>query len=118
MLAPAMDLQPNTRSGSDTYFLVPTEGFQSESREIQLPSGLNPYPKLHLRVTNKKKFKKMLLKLLKANITRNKDGFVTDGNNILHGIDYNNAVVDSCNGNFFKSYEEFYCLLRKFGITF
>lgn len=105
-------------SKSDSYFLIPTEGFHDEPRELQLPNGLNPYVELYKKIKNKNKFKKLLLQLAKTDIRRNMDGVVTDKQNILHGISFNDATLNSCNGNFFDSYEAFYCLLRRFGITF
>ena len=98
--------------------MIPTEGFYSEPRELQLPSGLNPYAEFYKNIKNKNKFIKLLLQLAKTDIGRNLDGVVTDKQNILHGISFNDAILNSCNGIFLDSYEEFYCLLRRFGITF
>ena len=105
-------------SKSDSYFLIPTEGFHGEPREVQLPNGLNPYEELYKKIKNKKKFKKLLLQLAKTDIGRNMNGVVIDKRNILHGISFNDAILNSCNGIFLDSYEEFYRLLRRCGITF
>jgi len=102
----------------DSYFLVPTDGFHGESKEIELPKGLNPNKELYKNVKNKKKLKKLLLRLSRTDVGRTKDGFVADKNNVLHNVDFNDAIINSCNGKFLESYEGFYCLLRKFGITF
>ena len=112
------DKHQNSFNGFDSYSLVPSEGFNEQSKSIQIPSGLNPYDNIYTRVKNKNKFKRLLLKLSKTEIGRNKDGFVTDGHNVLHGIRFDNAVLDICNGVFSDYYENFYCLLRRFGITF
>ena len=108
----------NSFNGFDSYSLVPAEGFNEQSKSIQIPSGLNPYDNIYTRVKNKNKLKRLLLKLSKTEIGRNKDGFVTDGHNVLHDIRFDNAVLDICNGVFLDYYENFYCLLRRFGITF
>ena len=102
----------------DSYFLIPTEGFHGAPKELKLPKGLDPNKELYKNVKNKKKLKKLLLRLSRTDIGQTKDGFVTDKNNVLHDINFIDAIINSCNGNFLKSHEEFYCLLRKFGITF
>ena len=102
----------------DSYVLVPTDGFHGEPKEIKLPIGLNPIKELYINVKNKKKLKKLLLRLSRTDIGRTKDGLVADKNTVLHNINFTDAIINSCNGKFFESYEEFYCLLRKFGITF
>ncbi len=102
----------------DSYFLIPTEGFHGAPKVLKLPKGLNSNKDIYRKVKNKKKLRKLLLRLSKTDIGRTKDGFVTDKNNVLHNINFTDAIINSCNGKFFESHEEFYCLLRKFGITF
>ena len=102
----------------DSYILMPTDGFHGEPKEIKLPKGLNPNKELYKNVKNKKKLKKLLLRLSRTDIGRTKDGLVADKNTVLHNINFTDAIINSCNGKFFESYEEFYCLLRKFGIIF
>ena len=108
----------NFSNNQDSYVLVPTDGFHDEPKEIKLPKGLNPNKELYKNVKNTKKLKKLLLRLSRTDIGRTKDGLVTNKNNVLHNINFTDAIIDSCNGKFLKSYEEFYCLLRKFGIIF
>ena len=108
----------NFSNNQDSYVLVPTDGFHDEPKEIKLPKGLNPNKELYKNVKNTKKLKKLLLRLSRTEIGRTKDGFVADKNNVLHNIDFNHAIINTCNGKFSESHEEFYCLLRKFGITF
>ena len=113
-----LDKQQSSLNGFESYSLTPAEGFNEQSKNIKIPTGLNPYNDVYTRVKNKNKFKRLLLKIAKTDIGRNKDGFVTDGHNVLRGISFDNAVLDSCNGRFSDYYESFYCLLRRFGITF
>ena len=108
----------NFSNKPDSYVLVPTDGFHGEPKEIKLPKGLNPNKELYKNVKNKKKLKKLLLRLSRTDIGQTKDGFVADKNAVLHSINFTDAIINSCNGKFFESYEEFYCLLRKFGIIF
>ena len=108
----------NFSNNQDSYVLVPTDGFHDEPKEIKLPKGLNPNKELYKNVKNTKKLKKLLLRLSRTDIGRTKDGLVTNKNNVLYNINFTDAIIDSCNGKFLKSYEEFYCLLRKFGIIF
>ena len=108
----------NFSSKQDSYFLVPTQGFHGEPKEVKLPKGLNSNEEVYKNVKNKKKLKRLLLRLSRTDIGRTKDGFVADKNDVLHDINFTDAIINSCNGNFFESYEEFYCLLRKFGIIF
>ena len=105
-------------SKQDSYFLVATEGFHGGAKELKLPKGLNPNKELYKNVKNKKKLIKLLLRLSRTEIGRTKDGLVADKNNVLHNVNFDHAIINSCNGKFFESYEEFYCLLRKLGITF
>ena len=112
------DKHHSTLNGFDSNSLVPVEGFNAQSKNVIIPSGLNSYNDVYTKVKNKNKFKRLLLKIAKTDIGRNKDGYVTDGHNVLHGISYDNAVLDSCNGIFSDYYETFYCLLRRYGITF
>ena len=108
----------NGSSKQDSYFLVPTEGFHGDPKELKLPKGLNSNEEIYKNVKNKKKLKKLLLRLSRTDIGQNKDGLVTDKNNVLNNVNFTDAIINSCNGKFLKSYEEFYCLLRKFGIIF
>ena len=102
----------------DSYILMPTDGFHGRPKELKLPKGLNSNKDIYKKVKSKTKLKKLLLRLSRTDIGRTKDGFVADKNNVLHNIDFTDAIINSCNGNFLKSHEEFYCLLREFGITF
>ena len=104
-------------SGQASYLLLPTEGFSEPVKEVKLPSNLNPHSWMYAKAKDVGKLKKLLFKLSKTTIERTKDGFANDNNEILN-VNYDNAIVSSCNGVFLNSFERFYCLLRKNGITF
>ena len=102
------------------YLLVPVEGFDRQTKELTIPDGLvvNSYEYLYKHVSDKDKLKNLLLRLSKSEISQNEHGLVKHENNILDGVIFNNAVIDSCNGQYLEYYEPFYKLLRKFGIVF
>ena len=99
------------------YLLLSAEGFNKQVKEVKLPYNLNPHAWVYTKAKDVGKLKRLLFKLSKTNIERTKDGFVHDSNGTIN-INYDNAVVSSCNGVFSSSLEQFYRLLRKNGITF
>ena len=103
-------------SEPDIFALVPADGFGNQIKEIKLPEGI-VHMNIFSKVKNRKRLMKLLYKILKTEIQRTKDGLVADKYNTLN-IRYDDAIVNSCNGLFFNSFEKFYCLLRKNGITF
>ena len=102
------------------FLLIPAKGNGTESREITLPDGLveNRYAELYKKVSDQNKLRNLLLKLAKAEIGYDKDGFVKHKDGTLQGINFDDAVTDSCNGNFDIFYEPFYALLRRYNILF
>ena len=102
------------------YLLVPVDDLENGGKEITIPEGLgvNPFEELYVRVSDVDKLKNLLLRLTKAGIYPNDDGFVKHKDIDLNGVLFEDAVVDSCNGNYLHCYESFYELLRKFGIVF
>ena len=103
------------------YLLVPVEGDNMGTKEINAPEGIvvDPYKHLYQLVKDKEKLKKLLLKFNKFSISKDTEtGFVKHKENIIRGVIFDDAVIDSCNGKFLNSYESFYVLLKKFGIVF
>ena len=99
------------------FQLIPTEGLTELIKHIELPEGVIPKIYETMKVNDNEQFNKLMLKFSKANIGRNKDGLITINNKVL-GIRFDDFAVDSCNGIFKEEYENVYCLLRNFGITF
>lgn len=102
------------------YLLVPVDNFENDGKEITIPEGLvvNPFEELYARVSDAKRLKNLLLRLAKAEIYPNDNGIVKHKDVELKGVLFEDAVVDSCNGNYLECYESFYELLRRFGIVF
>lgn len=104
-------------SETDSYILLPTEGFDKKVKEVRAPRGLNSHQWMFYKTKNSKKLRNLLFKLAKSPIIRTRDGYVSDGREKLL-INYDSAVLNSSNGVFTNSLERFYCMLRKNGITF
>lgn len=102
------------------YLLIPTDGGNTTMREITLPEGImpDPYSDLSKRVSDQETLKHFLIKLTNADIASNDDGEVKYRDGIIAGVNFNDVVVDSCNGIFKDCHEPFYTLLRSYGITF
>ena len=105
------------RTEGDSFGLIPTEGLQRQPREIILPKGLVSFTDIYSQAKRKNRMRKLLRQMNKADVRRNKEGHVYS-KGITTKVDFNNAVLDSCGGNFKDCYEDFYCLLRANGITF
>ena len=105
------DLETN---GNESFMLIPTEGLGEQTKSIELPKGL--VPRLHSGKSNKM-LDRLMMKLAKADISRSKDGLVTVGSRVIN-TNFDDFVLQCCNGQFSECYEELYCLLRKNGITF
>lgn len=104
---------PST-SDLDKLSLLPMDGITDQMKTIELPHGLTvPLPPDLDTVA----VRTLLIKLSKTKLHRSKDGFLIDGTKTLN-IKFDDAIRDACNGNFSHFYEEFYCILRKHGITF
>ena len=107
----------NLNTDKQSYFLVAADGFNNSIKKISLPANLYAHEWIFSKANDTDKLKKLLLKLSKTEIQRTKDGLVIDDNDNI-AINYNDAVVTSCNNNFSSEFEKFYCMLRKHGITF
>ena len=114
ILAPRDSASTN---GEDVVLLLPTEGLSEPNKIIEIPSGLVPRLDNVHNAESKKILDNLMMKIAKANIVRNKDGMVTVGSRVMEAK-FDDFVLDCCNGEFSKCYEEMYCLLRKNGITF
>ena len=89
------------------FMLIPTEGLINRIQTIEIPDGI--FPKLN--------YNDLLIKLIKADVRRSKDGLMVMNNKQTHFV-YDDFVRDCCSGNFKLSYEPIYCKLRDYGITF
>ena len=103
--------------GDNIFQLIPTEGITKQIKQIELPEGIIPKIEEMKKLNNKEQFSNLMLKFSKANIARNKDGLIIVNNKVLE-TNFDNFVLDCCNGIFKEEYEIVYCLLRNIGITF
>ena len=112
-------LIPNLQDNSinDIIYVVPTEGITDHIRTVELPKGLLPRITNTKQIKSDKKFINLLFKLSKTNIGRNKDGLMTIGSKVLD-TKFDDFVINCCNGKFKDDYENVYCILRNYGITF
>ena len=103
------------------YLLVPVDGLEKESKEVTIPNDLvvDPFADLYQHVRDKELLKNLLVKLFKFGISEDPAlGYVKYKDNVLSGVKFRDALLDSCNGEFLECYEPFYKLLRKFDIIF
>ena len=96
------------------FTLQPDEG--TESKSIKLPIGLNVVAEIE-KLKDFAKYKDIISKISKTEIFCDENGFV-NFRDVKLPVKYNKALVDSCNGIFLDEYEDFYILLRKYGISF
>lgn len=87
--------------------------FNGQKKVIELSDDLMVEPPESLSTSAAMR---LMMRLSKTSVGRSKDGFVTDGTKVI-GIKYDDAIASFCNGNFSEHFEEFYCILRKNGIT-
>lgn len=110
LLIPKVD----RNSDEDQLALLPMEKFTDQIRTIEVSKGiLVPLPVQ----MNSDMARALLIKLSKSGLGRSKDGFLIAGSKVTN-IKFDNAIKDICRGNFSELYEEFYCILRRHGITF
>lgn len=109
--------QEGEHTARDVFHLIPTEGIIEQIKDIELPEGIIPNITENRQVHSEKEFNNLLLKFSKANIGRSKDGFITIGSKVSD-IKFDDFAVDCCNGVFKEEYENVYCILRNYGITF
>ena len=68
-------------------------------------------------VKNRNTANNLLYRICKSNISKTMDGFVKDGNNECD-LRFDEAVINCCNNIFTECFEEFYHMLKKYGIVF
>ena len=81
-------------NGEDVVLLLPTEGLSEPNKIIEIPSGLVPRLDNAHNAESKKILDKLMMKIAKANIVRNKDGLVTVGSRVMEAK-FDDFVLDS-----------------------
>ena len=101
------------------YILVPVD--DGDCISLKIPQGLvcnEMFEDLKHKVINKKKLK-MLIQELAANlISESEEGYMTRKDEQISDVKLRDALIDTCNSEFFEKYESFYKILRQLGITF
>ena len=104
-------LMPNL----NTFNLIPIDSSLQE-QEITIPDGLFVDKGIFDRVQEKEFLKLLLLKISRTPIFRSENGQVKNNNTCMN-ISFDNGVISCCD-NYEKKYDEFYNVLKKYGITF
>ena len=99
----------------DSFVLVSNKDcFQTKT--IELPNELYSM-NIFEKVKNRNKANALLYRISTSKISRTLDGFIKDKNNVCTSK-YDEGIINCCNNRFKESFEEFYCILRKYGIIF
>ena len=94
---------------------------EKESITVEIPDGImcsTMFDKLKNQVINKKKLRWLLQELVKNQVSETDDGHITHKDKKVSDVILRDALVDTCNSEFYEKYEDFYKLLRKFDIIF
>ena len=102
-------------ASKDLFVLVSDEDFR-QSKLLEVPDELID-TSIYEKVKSREKLNNLLYRLSKSRISKTMDGLVKDKNKV-YNIKYDDAVVSCCNNDFTKSFEEFYCILKKYDIEF
>ena len=99
----------------DLFVLVSADDFQ-QTKLLEVPDELID-TSIYKKVKSREKLNNLLYRLSQSKISKTMDGLVKDKNKI-YNIKYDDAVISCCNNDFTNSFEEFYCILKKYGIEF
>jgi hypothetical protein len=101
------------------YILVPVD--DGDCISLSIPQGLvcnEMFEDLKNKVMNKKKLKTLIQELASNLISESEDGCITRKDKKISNVKLRDALIDTCNSEFFEKYESFYKILRDLGITF
>ena len=96
------------------FVLVSSEDCQ-QTKILELPDDLYDIS-IFNRVKNRKKLNNLLYRISQSKISKTVGGFVKD--KYACDVKYDDAIISCCNNNFNECFEEFYCILKKYGIEF
>ena len=99
----------------DSFVLVSIEDL-NQTHTIELPEELYDMT-IFENVHNRNIANNLLYRIGRSEISKTIDGFVKDRNTKCD-TKFDEAVISCCNNNFQECFEEFYCILRKYGIIF
>ena len=97
------------------YELIPID--QSLPKEkVILPKELLT-DNMFNNVQDKAKLNRLLSKMSRTGISRTNNGQIKDNSTCLN-INFDDAIVSCCDGNFNEKFNDFYSVLKYYGITF
>ena len=97
------------------FVLVSCEDL-NQTHTIELPEELYDM-NIFNNVNNRNSANNLLYRICKSEISKTMDGFVKD-RNCKCDLKFDEVVINCCNNIFQECFEEFYCILRKYGIIF
>ena len=97
------------------FVLVSCEDL-NQTHTIELPEELYDM-NIFNNVNNRNSANNLLYRICKSDISKTMDGFVKD-RNCKCDLKFDEVVINCCNNIFQECFEEFYCILRKYGIIF
>ena len=97
------------------FVLVSSEN-PHRTKTIDLPDELYDM-EIFNKVKNRTKVNNLLYRISRSRISRTMDGFIKDKNNVCN-VNYADGVISCCNNRFNECFEEFYCILKNYGIIF
>ena len=99
----------------DSFVLVSSEDL-NQTRTVELPDELYDM-NIFNNVKNRNRANNLLYRISRSEISKTMDGFVKNGNTKC-ALRFDEAVITCCNNTFKEFFEEFYCILRRYGIIF
>jgi beta-galactosidase beta subunit len=94
---------------------------QMDAITVEIPEGImcsTMFDEIKHQVINKKKLRGLLQQLAKHNVSESDDGKITLEGKKVSDVILKDALIDTCNSEFFEKHEDFYEILNKFDIVF
>ena len=97
------------------YLLVPIDG--GETKTISVPTGLmfSDSSIIQKNVCDIERLRHILRQLHVNGLTETSDGFIKYRDSVIK-VSFQSFLIDSCNLNFLKEYEDVYKILRSLSI--
>ena len=102
------------------YLLMPVDD-SKDPVTVEVPEGLicnTMFDDIKHQVINKKKLRWLLQQLVKHDVSESDEGYITLKDKKVSNVILRDALIDTCNSEFYEKHEDFYEILRKFDIVF